>query len=78
MTQYNYEEEKYYTPEEFTEIMNKEKPKYYVVSIFESYYPEWTYAYPENKSNFIPVKAWFADKEQKQPILIIYEIKYSN
>ncbi|MFA5173809.1 MAG: glycosyltransferase family 39 protein [Candidatus Pacearchaeota archaeon] len=75
---YNYEESREYTQEEFSAVFQKYKPKYYVVSIFETYFPPWTYTYPQNKSNFVPVKAWFADQEKQQPILIIYEINYSD
>lgn len=77
ITHYNLLEHKYYSPEEFDKIIQKYFPKYYVVSIFEPSVPQWTYTYPENKSNFNPVKIWFADAEQKQPVLIIYEITYN-
>jgi len=68
----------YYTQEELDARIKKIKPKYYVVSAFEPSVPQWTYTYPQNNSMFKPVKIWFADAEQKQPILIVYEISYNN
>jgi len=46
--------------------------KYYVVSVYEKT-PEWMFTYPDEHRWKI-VQAYFADAEQQQPILIIYEI----
>jgi len=63
-----------YTQEEFTELIKKLRPKFFVTSVFEPWVPQWTYNYTQQyPEQFKPVKAWFADAEQKQPILIIYE-----
>lgn len=78
ITHFNFTANRYFTSEEFDKVIADYKPKYYVVSVFEPSIPQWTYSYPENKSNFQPVKAWFSDAEQKQPILIIYQITYDN
>lgn len=71
---YNTGAQKYYTPEELDELINSIKPKYYVASVFEPAVPQWTLSYPQEHSEMLkPVKAWFADAEQKQAILVIYE-----
>lgn len=65
--------------EEFIKVLKNMTPKYYVVSIFESSVPQWTYQLPEkNKDILIPVQAYFADAEKQQPMLIIYEFKDYN
>ena len=76
LTYFNFTANRYFTSEEFDKVIENYKPKYYIVSAFEPSIPQWTYTYPQNKSNFIPVKVWFSDQEQKQPLLIIYEISY--
>ncbi len=78
LTHFNFTTNSYFTSEEFDNVIDHYRPKYYVVSVFEPSIPQWTYSYPENKSNFQPVKAWFSDPEQKQPLLIIYQISYLN
>src|SRR3989344_6516810 len=75
---YNFSANSYYTPEEFDGVIQLNKPKYFVASIFEPSIPEWTYAYPQNKEMYRLVKAWFADEEQKNPLLIVYEINYKD
>ncbi|MEK6974032.1 MAG: glycosyltransferase family 39 protein [Nanoarchaeota archaeon] len=51
------------------------KPRFFVVSIFENS-GETYFKYPENhQDELIPVQAYFADLEKKQPLLIIYEFK---
>lgn len=58
------------------------KPKYLVLSSFEpaNLQPKIDFApWLSNHSDIIrPVNAWFADKEQQQPILIIYEFNWNN
>ena len=59
---------------EFKQHVLKYKPKYIVFSIFEPHGE--TLAYPEKFNNSLePVKAYFADTEQKQPMLIVYRFK---
>ncbi|MBU3912760.1 MAG: DUF63 family protein, partial [Nanoarchaeota archaeon] len=68
-----------YTSEEFTELIKKLRPKFFVISIFEPWVPQWTYSYPqEHPEQLKPVKAWFSDAQQQQPLLVIYELNYSN
>jgi 4-amino-4-deoxy-L-arabinose transferase-like glycosyltransferase len=60
---------------EFKESVKKYKPKYIVFSIFEPHGN--TLSYPDKFKNYLePVKVYFADKEQKQTVLVIY--KFSN
>ena len=67
-----------YTPAEFDKVIEKVKPKFIVISVFEPSVPQWTYTYPQvHNESFIPVNVWFADAEKKNPIIIIYEINYS-
>ncbi len=68
----------YYSADE--EKIKSYKPKYLVWSVFESSgAPESDYVkYIQGHSKELkPVQAYFADKEQKQPILIIYEANFS-
>ena len=59
---------------EFKEEVKKYKPKYIVFSVFEPHGA--TLAYPEKfKNSLEPVKAYFADAAQTQPILIVYRFK---
>ena len=59
---------------EFKEMISKYKPKYIVFSVFEPHGA--TLAYPEKfKNSLEPVKAYFADAAQTQPILIVYKFK---
>ena len=52
------------------------KPRYIVLSIFEQH-PDWVHGYvQENSDTFIPVQAFFLDKNQEQLALVIYEVKY--
>lgn len=74
---YNSSEGAYYTSGQLGGFINSEKPRYVVVSVFEPSNPQWTLDYPQqNPSMFKPVKAWFSDQEQKNPILIVYEVDY--
>ena len=58
------------------EFVKEKKPKYLMLSIFENH-KEWMYEYPQKHNDtLIPVKAWFADSQKKQPIIIIYEFKH--
>jgi hypothetical protein len=60
---------------DFEKIIKENKPKYLVISVFESTEPKWSYDWPQRHNNtVVPVNAYFADAEQKQPILVIYKI----
>ncbi len=66
----------YHNVSEFADWLNREKPKYLTVSIFENH-PDWIQPFIQNNSNkFIPAQAYFLDTEQKQVALVVYEIKY--
>jgi len=61
------------TEEEFEEILKSNpKLKYFVISAIQKS-PDWAYSYPQNK-NLTAVNAYFADVEQKQPVLVIYKL----
>ncbi len=64
------------SPEEFNSYLNATKARFMIISIFEPSQPKWSYTWP-NENNSVPVQAYFADAQNKQPILIIYELKYS-
>jgi len=61
-------------PEEpFNKLVEEFKPKFLVLTILEGY-PEWAWSWPERHQDLVvPVNAYFADAENTQPILIIYE-----
>lgn len=62
---------------QFDELVQKVKPKYLLVSSLEPGHPDWIFSLPEKYQQILqPVNAWFADQQQKQPILIIYEFIY--
>ena len=63
--------------EDFEIYLNNTKARFLIVSGFE-YHPQWIYTWPQqNQLRVVPVQAYFADAEQKQPLLIIYEIGYN-
>lgn len=58
-------------------LLEEKKPRYLVVSVFERH-PDWTQAWMnENIHRLQLVKAYFADQQQQQALLVIYEIKYT-
>ena len=62
---------------EFQAKIDRLKPKYMILTKLEPS-PDWTYAYPqENQEKLKPVMAYFFDKEQQQPAVIIYEFIYN-
>jgi 4-amino-4-deoxy-L-arabinose transferase-like glycosyltransferase len=68
------EEEKILKEDLHTYVL-RENPRYLTLSIFQNS-PPWTYEYPvEYNDTWIPVQAWFADKEKTQAVAIIYENK---
>ena len=59
---------------EFKGEIKKYKPKYIVFSVFEPHGA--TLEYPEKfKDSLEPVRAYFTDAEQTQPVLVVYEFK---
>jgi 4-amino-4-deoxy-L-arabinose transferase-like glycosyltransferase len=57
------------------EVIAKDKPKYLMVSVFEPH-PSWISPWIESNSARLTIaQAYFADPSQKQPLLIVYEIK---
>ena len=66
----------YETVEEFSKWLDEEKPKFLTISIFENH-PDWIQPHVQNNTNkFIPVQGYFLDQEQKQLVLVVYEVKY--
>ncbi len=60
--------------EGFNEFLKEYKPRYLILSIFESH-DEWMYKYPQKQNNtLIPVQVY---QQNKQPVLVVYEVKYS-
>jgi phage shock protein PspC (stress-responsive transcriptional regulator) len=59
---------------DFSAYLKEEKPKYLELSMFE-HHPNWAYTWP-NENNSRPVQAYFSDVDKKQPVLIVYELKY--
>ncbi|MFH1331682.1 MAG: glycosyltransferase family 39 protein [archaeon] len=58
---------------DFDKFITDYKPKFMVISVFERS-PDWTYDWPEkNQDRVVPVQAYYADAEQKQPLLVIYQ-----
>ncbi len=53
--------------------INELNAKYMVVSVFEGH-PDWAFSYPQ-RNNLQPVRAYFADAERTQPLLIIYQFQ---
>ena len=75
---YYYSERKVYgileSKEEFETQLEEIKPNYLMISVFEGH-PEWVYSYPsEHNNTFTPVKVY---SQGEQPVLVIYEIKYT-
>jgi len=64
-------------PDELDAYIGENKPKFFVVSVFERH-PEWTNLWvDENQGRLQPVKVYFADAQQTNAVLIVYEIKYN-
>lgn len=61
------------TWEEMNKTLSEYKPKYYLISAFESH-KSWALEYPQ-KNNLTLVQAYFADPvTQQQPVLLLYEM----
>ncbi|GAI95602.1 unnamed protein product, partial [marine sediment metagenome] len=61
------------TEEEFEEILkSNENLKFFVISLIKGS-PDWAYEYP-NKKQLEPVDIYFADPQQKTPVLITYKL----
>ncbi len=61
----------------FDQNLEKTRPRYLIISAFENI-PAWGYDYSQTHAGMTPVKVYFADAEEKQAILVIYEIDYNN
>jgi 4-amino-4-deoxy-L-arabinose transferase-like glycosyltransferase len=74
-----YSERATYYDEDIGKAVQQYKPKYVVWSVFEASGQDpnskFTKYLQENQSYFKVVNAYFADKEQKQPLLVIFEPK---
>lgn len=58
--------------EGFNSFVEREKPRYLILSAFEKH-PEWAYRYPEkNMDKLITVKVY---EQEGKPLLVIYEFK---
>jgi len=59
---------------EFEELIEKEKPTFFMVSVFEPH-QDWMYQYPaSHNSTLIPVKAY---SQGNQPVAVIYRFNYT-
>lgn len=64
---------------DFEEVLVRERPKYIVLALFGQN-EEFEWLIPllnTDKERFIPVQAWFADQERKQPRVVIYKTNVS-
>lgn len=62
----------------FLELINQTHPKYIEESALEPSIPAFmTSPSNELKNMLNPVKVWYADSQQQQPILIIYQVNYT-
>lgn len=58
------------------DLIENERPRYLVVSIFEKH-PDWTNQWLTNNTHILkPVQVYFMDEAQQQPALVVYEIVY--
>lgn len=70
------------TQEDFEGNITLKKPRYLILSIFEPYWLNQKFDFNiwiQNNSNWIRIarEPWFADAQKQQPILIIYEIDWT-
>jgi hypothetical protein len=64
-------QDKFQTPEEMEKLAREVNAKYFVVSIFEPWTPEWAYTHGATHNQTLkPVNAYY---QNNQPILVIYE-----
>lgn len=62
--------------EDFYEQLLEKRPKYMVLSIEGS--PQWSYPWPQNNPDkAVPVQAYFFDAEKTKPVVVIYQLIYS-
>jgi len=59
----------------FEEFLQREKPRYIELSVFETH-PQWLYDWSRESIKLTPVQAFFADNTQKQALLVVYEKTY--
>jgi len=63
---------------DFDEFLNINKPKLLEISGFENH-PSWINDWiADNEKRITPVRVYFADESQQQPLLILYEISYDS
>ena len=66
-------QQSYQSPEDLNKDIEEFNPKFFVVSVFEPWIPQWAYVYGETHSYLVePVKAFY---QGENPVLIIYEFK---
>jgi hypothetical protein len=62
---------------EMETTISKYHPRFLILSVFEQH-PQWFLNYPQEHPNLLkPVQGYFADANQQQPLLIIYEFNYT-
>ena len=60
---------------EFFNLINQVKPRYVIESALEPGLPSWmTHPSSDLEKVLLPIKAWYLDKEQKQIVLIVYQV----
>ncbi len=60
--------------QEFITFLQKTKPKYLTISIFEPH-PQWIYQFVANRTDLVtPIQGYFMDQAQTKPMLIVYKI----
>lgn len=60
---------------EFFNLINQVKPRYVIESALEPGLPSWmTPPSSDLEKVLLPIKAWYLDKEQKQIVLIVYQV----
>ncbi len=58
-------------------LIEENRPRYLMVSVFEVH-PDWTQEWiNKNLARLRPVQVYFADPQQTQVLLVVYEIEYS-
>ena len=73
-----YSSSSYQNESSFFNALKNLHPKYYIEYIYEGPLLDYILNPSENLRKVLkPVRAWFLDKEQKQPVSIVYEIDYN-
>ncbi|PIN94014.1 hypothetical protein COU54_00585 [Candidatus Pacearchaeota archaeon CG10_big_fil_rev_8_21_14_0_10_31_24] len=62
-------------PEEFSEYVNNEKPKFFTLAVFESH-PPWVQEWLQSNQDKLEVAhALFEDPAKQEPVFIVYKLK---